>query len=129
MTRLFTTTILPLLILFSCQTADNEKVVGTWTLKKKIKCGLEIKNEGDDKIQLEFLVNGEMKHLVNGGRAGIGFYSYKINKDSIYRTNIQIDSLGKRDSIFIRSNKFSLRHDTLTIEADEGTLYYKKDSR
>ncbi len=106
-----------------------KNIVGNWTLVSKIKDGQELRKNDDDRIQLEFLANGEMKHLVNGGRAGIGFYSYKIIMDSIYRTGIQINSLGKSDSTFIGSNKFSIRLDTLAIVTDAGILRYKKDDK
>lgn len=129
MTKHFVVTILTSLIFLSCDKGDKENIIGTWTTVAKLKNGKELRKEGDDKTQLEFFATGEMKHLISGGRAGIGVYSYKIIKDSIYRTNIQIDSLGKRDSISLGSNKFFIRHDTLIIEADEGTLYYKKDSK
>lgn len=128
MTKLFILTTLTSLLLFSCQTRDNDKVIGIWTLKKKVKGGVEIKKEGNDTLQIKFLDNYEMLHLTNAQRTGIGFYSYKIVGDSIYRTGIQIDSLGKRDSIFLGANKFSIALDTMTIDTDKGTLSYKRET-
>jgi hypothetical protein len=128
MTKLSILTILTVLLLFSCQTRDNDKLVGIWTLTKKVKDGVEIKKEGNDTFQIKFLDNYEMLHLTNGNRSGIGFYSYKIIGDSIYRTCIQIDSLRKKDSISLGSNRFSIDLNTMSIETDKGTLYYKRET-
>lgn len=128
MANYFTLALLTAFLLFSCQTTEKEKITGTWTYVKKIKDGIKISEESDDTLQINYLNNGEMNYLTNGHRTGIGFYSYKIAGDSIHRTNIQIDDAGKRDSIFLGSNKFSIRFDTMIVETDKGTIYYKKEN-
>ncbi len=126
MTKHFILSVLISFLFFACQERYNDKIIGTWTFILKKKDGVELKRENYDTVQIKFLDNYEMLHLTNGNRSGVGLYSYKIHGDSIYRTIIQIDSLGKRDSSFLDSSKFFISRDTMSIKNDEGTFYFKR---
>jgi hypothetical protein len=118
------------ILLFNCSeknSSDQEKIIGTWTYLKKKKNGKEIINDHGADMKIRYLENGEMIYLTNGNRSGIGFYSYKIVGDSIYRTNVQVEDSGKIDSLNLGGSKFTFSGDTMIIGSTDGIIYYKKD--
>lgn len=113
------------MLLRSCDKSTN-KIEGTWTVIKIIEPGkAPIEPKGLESRQLQFL-NGEMKLFNNNRRIGLGLYYYKFKGDSLYLTNMQIDSNGKVDTLTRETGLVSIKKDTMIIKSTDKTYYYKR---
>src|SRR5881394_21293 len=88
-----------LILVLNCGHSNN-KIEGTWTYVKAIENGNEIRSsEKVGNRQFQYLENGEMKLFNDNKRIGLGLYYYKLKGDSLYLTNVQIDTTGKVDTL------------------------------
>jgi len=121
--------IAPFLLLFvlSCGQSNN-KVEGTWALIKAVENGNEIRSsEKAGNRQFQYLENGEMKLFNNNKRIGLGLYYYKLIGDSLYLTNIQVDTTGKVDTLATLAGLMSIKNDTMSIKYGNEIYYYKRE--
>lgn len=111
---------------------SNITIEGKWTHIKTIKNGFEVSRHTameNDLEQIQYLKNGEMIYLLNGGRYGFGYYYYKIKGDSLFQTIIQVDSIGAYDTLGTIKVKFSINNDTMRVWQREKTILYKRDQK
>jgi hypothetical protein len=114
------------ILFFSCKNS-NTKIEGTWTYIKAIENGKEIKrSEPESKYQMEFK-NGETKLLLDNKGTGPGLLYYKFEGDSLFLTNIQIDSLGRNDTLNAIGAFVMIKNDTLTAVTGSTTAYYVRE--
>ena len=117
-----------LMLILSCSKSRN-KIEGTWThIKTTVNEEEIIRPEQEGHLeQIEYLENGEMKYYHDNKRYGLGYYYYRLKGDSLYQTNVQVDTTGGFDTLGTQGVLFSIRNDTMTIKQDSKTIYYKKE--
>jgi hypothetical protein len=115
------------ILVFSCSQPGN-KIEGTWTYIKAIENGKEIRSSAQDRTrQIQFLENGEMELFHDNKRYGLGLYYYQLKGDSLYLTNIQVDTTGKFDTLGTSTGLLSIKNDTMSVRYRNKTLYYKRE--
>ena len=122
----FMTALFFLIPILSCNQSRN-KIEGTWTVLEIIETekGMIDATELGNR-QLQFLENGEMRVFKDNKRTGLGIYYYNIKGDSLYLTNIEIDTFGKVDTLARQRGLLSFKNDTMNIKHENKTYYYKK---
>lgn len=116
-----------LILVLSCGQSHN-KIEGTWTYVKSIENGNEINNsEKVGNHQFQYLENGEKKLFNDNKRIGLGLYYYKLKGDSLYLTNIQVDTTGKVDTLATQTGLVSIKNDTMSVKHGNKIYYYKRE--
>jgi hypothetical protein len=116
-----------LILVLNCGQSKN-KIEGTWTYVKAIENGNEIRSsEKVGNRQFQYLENGEMKLFNDNKRIGLGLYYYKLKGDSLYLTNIQIDTTGKVDTLSTQNGLVSIKNDTMSVKHGDKIYFYKRE--
>ena len=119
--------ILLLTLFLSCGKSKN-KIEGTWTYIREIEKGKEINSsEQVENFRIQYLDNGEMKLFSGNKRFGIGLYYYKLKVDSLYSTNIQVDTMGRIDTLGTFTSLVSIKNDIMIVKHGAKTIYYKRE--
>ena len=124
----FKIAILLLTLFLSCSTSKN-KIEGTWTYIKAIENGKEIRSSEQVGNKIKYLESGEMQLFHDNKRYGIGFYYYELKGDSLYLTNIQVDTTGKYDTLATSAALVSIKNDTMSVKHGSKTRYYKREKK
>jgi hypothetical protein len=113
-----------LIVFLSCNKSKNT-IEGTWAYINTVEKGNE--NGSSQQVRTSLVQRfekGEIKYFNNNKRYGIGLYFYKLKGDSIFLTNVQVDTTGRFDTLGRFGALLSIRNDTMSIKEGDKTSFY-----